>query len=939
VAFSPNGKYALSGDSPRPLRSEAEVKLWEISTGREIRTFRGYWGSIQSVAFSSDGKYALSGNVYSVINAWDVSSGREITSFNCFSGEAGEVPLVPEFSFSPDGKFALIGMGNAFKLWEISSGREIRSFEGDSNGVGCSAFSSDGKFALVGSGASLKLLEISSGRQIRIFGSHSEWVRSVGLSSDGKHAISAAKRSGRVFCYIWDISTGHLVRTLEAPETEHFYKTHYLTLAFTPNGKLAFMGPALDGLGVWDVSTGRQIGFLSGHLSHFTSIAVSADGEFALSGSLDDTLKLWEISTGREIRTFKGHSDDITSVAISPDGKYGVSGSRDKTLKVWEISTGREIRTFKGHYWEVTSVAITPDGRFALSGSVDNTLKLWEISTGHEVRTFKAHSDDISSVAISPDGKFVLSGSYDKTLKLWEISTGRQVRTFRGHQVAVTSVQFSHNGRLALSGGFDKTTRLWDITTGKEVVQMVSLADSEWIAITPEGYYNSSLRGHEFLNVRLGNKVYGINQFYDVFYRPDLVEKKLKGEDISKYTSDLTIEEALRFPPPEVVIASPKTRDTFSERTIKVKVKIKDNGGGIGDIRVYHNGKLAHSRGVYRVARSETEQESSKAARGEQGELYQLAKRGVVLMLAEAKKGQSAVAISKVSPLTGTHERTYQINLLRGQNTISVGAFNGRNTIISNMETIEVNGDVAARKPRLFALAVGNDHFLDRSYDLSFAVKDAKDFASLLAQNTRALFEEVQVRVLTDAKKQEIVGAIKQMANDMNQEDIFLFYVASHGRAEDDLYYIITSEFDGSFRLKESAITSVELMEYSKSIPALKHIYILDTCQSGGLGDVVSGLYDARISVLAKSLGMHILAGAKRSQGAIDNYKGNGLFTYFVLRGLEGQADHDRDEKVRVSEVTPYLAKSVTEASQGQQEAFVRNFGEDFVISSILKNR
>jgi hypothetical protein len=84
--------------------------------------------------------------------------------------------------------------------------------------------------------------------------------------------------------------------------------------------------------------------------------------------------------------------------------------------------------------------------------------------------------------------------------------------------------------------------------------------------------------------------------------------------------------------------------------------------------------------------------------------------------------------------------------------------------------------------------------------------------------------------------------------------------------------------------------------------------------------------------VLAKSLGMHIMAGAKSGQGAIDNYQGNGLFTHFVLQGLKGKADNNRDGRINIFEMTPYLQTKVTEASRGSQSAFIRNFGDDFPI-------
>jgi len=62
VAFSPDGKLALSGSSDNTL------KLWEVywrdfvSSGREIRSLTGHSSDVEAVAFSPDGKLALSGS-------------------------------------------------------------------------------------------------------------------------------------------------------------------------------------------------------------------------------------------------------------------------------------------------------------------------------------------------------------------------------------------------------------------------------------------------------------------------------------------------------------------------------------------------------------------------------------------------------------------------------------------------------------------------------------------------------------------------------------------------------------------------------------------------------------------------------------------------------------------------------------------------------------
>ena len=143
--------------------------------------------------------------------------------------------------------------------------------------------------------------------------------------------------------------------------------------------------------------------------------------------------------------------------------------------------------------------AITPDGGYALSKSGDHDLTLWEIFTGKGIRTFKGHSGDVDDLAITPDGGYVLSVSWDGT------------------------------------------TRLWSLSSGKEIVKMVNFPfpNDEWITITPEGYYTCSLNGDKFLNVRIGNKVYGIDAYKERYYRPDVVEAAIRYGDSGRAVREL----------------------------------------------------------------------------------------------------------------------------------------------------------------------------------------------------------------------------------------------------------------------------------------------------------------------------------------------------------------------------------------------------------------
>ena len=90
IAFSPDGKTFVSGSADNTL------KLWDVSTGKEIRTFRGHSGDVTSVAFSPDGKIIISGSgglFDNTLKLWDVSTGKEIRTFRGHSDDVTSIAL------------------------------------------------------------------------------------------------------------------------------------------------------------------------------------------------------------------------------------------------------------------------------------------------------------------------------------------------------------------------------------------------------------------------------------------------------------------------------------------------------------------------------------------------------------------------------------------------------------------------------------------------------------------------------------------------------------------------------------------------------------------------------------------------------------------------------------------------------------------------------
>jgi len=78
-----------------------------------------------------------------------------------------------------------------------------------------------------------------------------------------------------------------------------------------------------------------------------------------------------------------------------------------------------------------------------------------------------------------------------------------------------------------------KITSLIRASDNKEVARFYVFKDGEWIILTPEGYYNASPNAEKYLNVKIGNKVYNIENFKKIFNRPNIVKAALEEKSIS----------------------------------------------------------------------------------------------------------------------------------------------------------------------------------------------------------------------------------------------------------------------------------------------------------------------------------------------------------------------------------------------------------------------
>ena len=426
IMFSPDGTKLASGSADRTVKlwevatgenintlggtdspSAAEQMLHMFA--RRTSKSAQHRSPVTSVAFSPDGTKLASGDMDGMVKVWDVSTGRNI---RIVRGPGG---LYKSVAFSPDGtKLAssISGGDGTVEIREAATGKNINTIAGHLAGVQSIVFSPDGtKLAAGLSGSGVKLWEIETGQQVATF---SEKVISVAFSPDGM-TLASTHPGALGGIKLWDIETGRNIATLQGS------RERVWSVVFSPDGARLASGSEDKNVKLWEVDTGENTATLRGHTAGVHSVVFSPDGTKLASAAEDKTVKLWDVEMRTSIATLEGHTGEVWSVAFSPDGTELASGSADKTVRLWDVETVKNIVTLEGHRDWVWSVAFSPDGTKLASGS-DNTVELWEVETGKHIHTFQGDGRALMSVAFSPNGTRLVSGSTTGTILVWDIS-------------------------------------------------------------------------------------------------------------------------------------------------------------------------------------------------------------------------------------------------------------------------------------------------------------------------------------------------------------------------------------------------------------------------------------------------------------------------------------------------------------------------------------
>jgi Skp family chaperone for outer membrane proteins len=201
-----------------------------------------------------------------------------------------------------------------------------------------------------------------------------------------------------------------------------------------------------------------------------------------------------------------------------------------------------------------------------------------------------------------------------------------------------------------------------------------------------------------------------------------------------------------------------------------------------------------------------------------------------------------------------------------------------------------------------------------------FANNDARLFYDYAIRGLGVRPENIKLLLDQQADDIEILAALQNwlpLKSKKGQTDVYVFY-SGHGLPSDDgsTLYLLPHGVDRQF-LDRTAIKQAELVSALQAVKPKSVTLFLDACYSGQIRTGETLLASARpIAIQPKATSFPanftvISASAPDQIASSSPELKHGVFSYFLMKGMEGDADLNKDGRITVSEMQSYLSDSV----------------------------
>lgn len=261
------------------------------------------------------------------------------------------------------------------------------------------------------------------------------------------------------------------------------------------------------------------------------------------------------------------------------------------------------------------------------------------------------------------------------------------------------------------------------------------------------------------------------------------------------------------------------------------------------------------------------------------------------------------------------------------------------------IEAIDLRGNVATREMTIvrsqaeqgtpeaaasaipgqrYAVIIGIGAYQDERLNLSYTVNDAQGLYDVLTDPKYGAIPRENVQLLlsenaTTVNIKKSIGTWLRRA--AKEEDTVIIYYSGHGAPEGDETYWVTYDADID-DLYSTALSNRAISDMLGRISAKRLITFLDSCYSAATVNRSNQSRSIPTEIPWEKFtgeGRIVISASngKELSLELDEYK-HGIFTYYLLEGLKGQADRNEDAVIEVEEIWDFLRKQVRDKARSE---------------------
>ena len=722
---------------------------------------------------------------------------------------------------------------------------------------------------------------------------------------------------------VFDAISGNLFENVLYAQAQLKISTPLLKLSNVAvgTGRNSFALLGSDGAyRLWNLQAGSQQAVIKA--GQGTAFAPSASGTTFMVGSADGSIRLIDPQSGKAFATLPGKSAAVTALAGSLDDAWVFAATAKGEIAAWQLEGSKLVWQTPASGAAIDKLALSGDGKFLAAADEAGNIFVLDAATGktmtqkvtlgqtptalHLGKTLVAigangalqRGDDgadigavaLADIGISGDSAVVLRP--DNSIDLVDLKSGKVTHQIAELQSPAIGLIYDEAAAKVIAIDAGGALQVFDTVT-KELVLSIFISGQGWALIDRQGRFDGSTSGLRGIAWAVKKSNFPISSLTQAFADPGMLSAVLDKDQRELRTVPGNPVE--KFPLPPKAEIEPISTELAGDKPYQLMVIATDQGGGIKDVRLYHNGKIVDV---------------------------------------------GAILEQKDAEIDGKHVRVIGYNVwpVPGPNVfqaVATGSYDNPGDRAEMRQTF--TGD--PRKGRLNLITVGVSAYsrLPQEYQLKVAANDAERVKAAITNYSKALFTDIASADLTDTKatRAQVMATLDGLKTARPEDSVILF-LSGHGVTDESDWYFLPS--DATADDPDSWISASDIRAALEKSGAQRVFVIIDACYSGGTVENFYAVTSFQKRFLTNGLrnsGIQVLTATRRDQLAPESAElGAGFLTYLVDQALKGKGDVDpRDGWISSQEVAKFTYAALPELFLAQRErnpkAFRAVYGAD----------